>query len=61
LGWDRNSPLHECRKLYGSYLANKEGLYAAQKALRHSSPQVTSDAYADIMLDDKIIQFWEAA
>ena len=60
LGWGKDSlAMHECRKLYGSYLANKEGLYAAQKALRHSSPQITSDTYADIILDDKIVQFWE--
>ena len=60
LGWPKYcAAMHECRKLYGSYLANKEGLYVAQKALRHSSPQITSDTYADIILDRNIIEFWE--
>ena len=61
VGWKRRSPLHECRKLYGSYLANKDSLYAAQKALRHASPQVTSDSYADIMLDNSVTELWETA
>ena len=58
LGWTRNSPLHECRKLYGAFLATTDSLYKAQKCLRHSNPQTTSDSYADIILSDKIIKRW---
>ena len=60
LGWDRNSPLHECRKLYGAFLATTDSLYKAQKCLRHSSPQITSDTYADIIVSDKILKCWAA-
>lgn len=58
LGWDRNSPLHECRKLYGAFLATTDSLYKAQKCLRHSNPQTTSDSYSDLIMSDEIIQCW---
>lgn len=61
LGWDRNSPLHECRKLYGAYLATTDSLFKAQKCLRHSSPQITSDTYADIIVSNKILNCWDQA
>ena len=60
LGWKRQSPLHECRKLYGAFLATSESLYRAQKCLRHSSPQITSDSYSDLIVSDKIIKLWAA-
>lgn len=60
LGWDRNSPLHECRKLYGAYLATTDSLFKAQKCLRHSNAQITSDLYSDLIVNDKIIQRWAA-
>lgn len=61
LGWTRNSPLHECRKLYGAFLATTDSLFKAQKCLRHSNPQTTSDSYADIVVSDKILNCWSQA
>ncbi|MDB4348209.1 hypothetical protein OAA46_01005 [bacterium] len=60
LGWNRNSPLHECRKLYGAFLATTDSLYKAQKCLRHSSPQITSDSYSDLIISEKVIGCWAA-
>ena len=61
LGWERNSPLHECRKLYGAFLATTDSLFKAQKCLRHSNPQTTSDSYADIIMSEKILACWNQA
>ena len=40
---------HELRKLFGSAVARHSGLFAAQKALGHSSPKLTSDYYAGVL------------
>ena len=40
---------HELRKLFGSAVARADGLFAAQKALGHSSPKLTSDYYAGVL------------
>jgi integrase len=58
LGWDRQSPLHECRKLYGAFLASTDSLYKAQKCLRHTSPQITSDSYSDLIVAPQVIGLW---
>jgi integrase len=59
IGWgDKCKPLHECRKLYGSYLATTQSLYYAQKSLRHASAMTTNDFYADLMTDDSVISLW---
>jgi integrase len=42
-------PLHALRKLFGSLVATGQGLYAAQRALGHSSPSVTNDHYAAML------------
>lgn len=60
IGWDREKPLHECRKLYGSYWASKEGLYFAQKTLRHSTPLTTNDYYADLIDQEDVMELWSA-
>lgn len=60
IGWDREKPLHECRKLYGSYLASTKSLYHAQKSLRHASAMTTNDFYTDLMDDSSIINLWVA-
>jgi len=60
IGWDRVKPLHECRKLYGSYWASKEGLYFAQKTLRHATPLTTNDYYADLIDQEEIMELWSA-
>jgi len=60
IGWTRNNPLHELRKLFGSYVANTESLYVAQKFLRHSSATVTTENYADVITDDVVLQQWSA-
>jgi len=58
LGWDRNSPLHECRKLYGAYVATTQSLFKAQKYLRHTNAQITSDMYSDIIVSDELLKKW---
>jgi hypothetical protein len=40
-----NEPLHFCRKLYGSLICDKHGIYAASRALRHADIAVTSRHY----------------
>lgn len=60
IGWTRQSPLHELRKLYGSYLATTKGLYVAQSYLRHTSPQVTSQYYAKLMPSKDMLACWAA-
>lgn len=60
IGWTRAAPLHECRKLYGSYLASTQGLYVAQSYLRHSNPSVTSQYYASLMPTQKMKDLWVA-
>ena len=60
IGWDRVKPLHECRKLYGSYWASKEGLYFAQKTLRHATPLTTNDYYADLIDQEEVMDLWSA-
>lgn len=60
IGWTRQSPLHELRKLYGSYLATTKGLYVAQSYLRHTSPQVTSQYYAQLMPSKDMLACWVA-
>jgi integrase len=41
-------PCHRLRKEFGSYVATAFGLFAAQKLLGHSSPQVTADFYSGL-------------
>lgn len=48
-GLKDQKPFHALRKLYGSIVASTQSLYAAQRALGHSSPTVTSQHYADIV------------
>ncbi|HEY0551228.1 MAG TPA: tyrosine-type recombinase/integrase [Verrucomicrobiae bacterium] len=49
LGWATEKKIHELRKYYGSLVAMRHGLYAAQKLLGHKDPKVTSDSYADLL------------
>lgn len=60
-GMDREKPTHELRKLFGSYIASTRGLFVAQKFLRHQSAQLTSDDYADAVLDELLRARWRAA
>ena len=60
VGWERSSPLHELRKLFGSYVATTEGIYISQKFLRHADASTTNDSYADVMANDKIKALWAA-
>lgn len=60
IGWDRQCPLHECRKLFGSYIASTENLFISQKYLRHSDAQTTSESYADALTDEDTIKLWAA-
>jgi integrase len=45
-GRSRGNPLHRLRKQFGSEVATKFGLFAAQKLLGHSSPTTTARYYA---------------
>lgn len=60
IGWDRQCPLHECRKLFGSYVASTENLFLSQKFLRHSDAQTTSESYADALTDEETVKLWAA-
>jgi integrase len=60
IGWTRPNPLHELRKLFGSYVASTEGIYISQKFLRHADASTTNDSYADVMPSDKIKNLWVA-
>lgn len=42
-----DKPIHTLRKLYGKLITEKFGIFAASKALRHSSVQITAAFYAD--------------
>lgn len=46
-GVNEESPIHTLRKEYGRLLTEGYGIYAASKALRHSSVAVTAAFYAD--------------
>lgn len=46
-GVDDRKPLHTLRKEYGSIVADKLGIYAASRALRHGDVQVTATHYLD--------------
>jgi integrase len=46
-GIDQNKPFHVLRKLFGSLVVEKHGLFAASSALRHTSVELTSAYYLD--------------
>ena len=60
IGWERLSPMHELRKLFGSYVASTESIYISQKFLRHADSSTTNESYADVIVDDKIKKLWVA-
>jgi integrase len=53
IGWLRskgvtgNTPLHSLRKEYGSQICDRYGIFAAQLALGHSDPAITSAHYLE--------------
>jgi integrase len=58
-GWtEYRCPLHELRKLFGAVISTTQGLYQAQKYLRHSNPQITNDDYADLVETEEIVELW---
>ncbi|MAT87249.1 MAG: hypothetical protein CL532_01680 [Aestuariivita sp.] len=56
----REKPLHEMRKLFGSYVATSQSIYTAQKYLRHADSSTTNESYADIIVDKKVLKLWAA-
>ncbi len=60
IGWDRQSPLHELRKLFGSYVSTTESLYTSQKWCRHADSSTTDKFYSDLIEDKKILKLWAA-
>lgn len=55
-----DNPLHQCRKLYGAWVASTQSLFVAQRWLGHASAQITSDFYADV-LPETWIALWAQA
>ena len=54
-GWDRDMVAHEMRKYHGAVRTTQTGsLFNAQTQLRHKTPSVTSDSYADQINQPKI-------
>ena len=60
IGWERSLPLHELRKLFGSYVSTTESLYTSQKWCRHADSKTTSECYSDLIEDKKVIARWVA-
>mgnify|MGYP003575810593 CR=1 FL=1 len=46
---ENGKTVHELRKYFGSIIATKHGIFAAQKVLGHSTPAITSKAYAGLL------------
>jgi integrase len=46
-GIDQDKPFHTLRKMFGSCVVEKHGLFAASSALRHTSVTLTSEYYLD--------------
>jgi integrase len=60
IGWQRSKPMHELRKLFGSYVASTESIYTAQKYCRHADSSTTNDLYADLIDDNTVTDLWAA-
>ena len=60
VGWQRSKPMHELRKLFGSYVASTESIYTAQKYCRHADSSTTNDLYADLIDDNTVTDLWAA-
>jgi integrase len=56
---DVEKPVHELRRLFGTYITNRYDLWKAQSYLRHDSPQTTFDSYAGCVMDEATMQLWE--
>lgn len=46
-GITAQKPIHELRKEFGNQICQKEGLFAASRALRHADPSITAAYYTD--------------
>jgi integrase len=46
-GISSNKPFHVLRKMFGSLIVEKHGIFAASSALRHTSIELTNAYYAD--------------
>jgi integrase len=57
--WHPDKPLHELRRLFGCYVANRHNLFLAQQYLRHADPKTTYDSYANITLSEDCLKLWE--
>lgn len=58
-GLREQKPVHELRKIFGCMVATRDGIFHAQMALGHSSPQVTTDHYAQAVVQPEMINLWE--
>lgn len=56
---DTSSPLHDLRRFFGTYIANRYDLWRAQQYLRHGKPQTTWDAYANTLISEEAMGWWE--
>lgn len=60
-GSDRIHPVHELRKMFGSWAASRFDLFTAKTWCRHSSIRVTEDYYADLVVQDEVLNLWDPA
>jgi integrase len=56
---DVRHPLHELRRLFGTYVTNKYDLWTAQTYLRHDNAQTTFDSYAHGVMSKELLSLWE--
>lgn len=56
---ETRTPLHDLRRYFGTYIANKYDLWKAQQYLRHANPQTTWNAYANTLLSEEAMRWWE--
>ena len=52
-------PLHELRKCWVSAKAKMDGILAACQQAGHGDPKVTTTHYADNLLADRLVPFWQ--
>lgn len=54
-----SKPLHELRKCWVSMKAKTAGILAAQQQAGHRDPKTTTTSYADNMMADWLVPFWQ--
>lgn len=60
-GVTAEKPSHELRKCWVSYIAKTQGMLSAQKMAGHKDPKTTATHYADNLLADELLPYWQKA